>query len=353
MLTSGQKPVPSPGRARTERHGPDATFDDDQHEKRDADELAREQVGDDVVSDAERPRAEEPAEADGQAADRGPPHPMDRKLLEEVFERVHAQGEQRREAAREQAAPDAGGDGMPVQRARVIRYGEEWTGSQQVGADERCGRARERHRDEAARLPLEEQQLDGEQRRGHGRAERRGHPGGGPGHEQRLALGARQVEELRNDRSECAARHDDRALGAERAARSDRDGARQRLEQRDARLHAAALDEDGLDGLRDAVAADAIGAVAGHQPDDDPAGDGHEHRSPPEVARRGRDHLGAPPVEVEEVREEADEPQQPERHVRREDADRDCEEGDRDDARRCREVAEPSTVPLHRRMGSH
>ena len=79
----------------------------------------------------------------------------------------------------------------------------------------------DRHRHEAARLPLEEQQLHGEQHRRDGRAEDRGHAGRGAGHQQRLALGGAEMEELREQRAQRAACHDDGALGAERAAGAD------------------------------------------------------------------------------------------------------------------------------------
>ena len=51
-------------------------------------------------------------------------------------------------------------------------------------------RAGQRHRDQAARLPLEQQQLDGQQHGGDRRAERRRHAAGGAGHQQGLALAA-------------------------------------------------------------------------------------------------------------------------------------------------------------------
>ena len=63
-------------------------------------------------------------------------------------------------------------------------------------------------------------------------------------------------KQLREQRAERAAGHDDRPFGAERSADADRDRRRQRLEHRDLRLDAAAADQDRLDGLGDAVAAD-------------------------------------------------------------------------------------------------
>ena len=87
-------------------------------------------------------------------------------------------------------------------------------------------RAGQRHRNQAARLPLKQQQLHRQQSRGHRRSERRRHTGRRARHQQRSALGAGQVEELGDHRSEGAACHDDRPFGAERPARANRDGGR-------------------------------------------------------------------------------------------------------------------------------
>jgi len=66
-----------------------------------------------------------------------------------------------------------------------------------------------------------------------------------------------------------------RPLGAERAAGADRDRRRQRLEHRELRLDAAAVDQDRLDRFGNAVAADPLGPIAGHESDDE-ADDGDD-----------------------------------------------------------------------------
>jgi hypothetical protein len=81
--------------------------------------------------------------------------------------------------------------------------------------------AGERHRDHASGLPLEEQQFDSEQHGGNRRREGRRHAGRGASHEQGLPLRTGQVKELRNQRADGPASHDDRALGTERAAGTD------------------------------------------------------------------------------------------------------------------------------------
>ena len=61
-------------------------------------------------------------------------------------------------------------------------------------------------------------------------------PAAAPATSSVLRSSARQVQELREQRAHRAAGHDDRPLGAERAAGADRDRRRERLEQRDPRL---------------------------------------------------------------------------------------------------------------------
>ena len=152
--------------------------------------------------------------------------------------------------------------------AGCARHREQRPDADDVAAHRRRRRAGERDRNQAARLPFEQQQFHGQQHRGERRRERRRHAGRRAGDQQRLALGAGQMEELRDQRSERAAGHDDRPFGAERPARADRDRGRQRLEQRDLRLDAAAVDQDRFDRFGNAVAADALRAVARHHADD-------------------------------------------------------------------------------------
>ena len=60
-------------------------------------------------------------------------------------------------------------------------------------------------------------------------------------------------------------------FGAERAAAADRDRRRQRLQQRDLQRQLAVAEQDRLDRLGDAVAADLVRPEARHQPDDQAA----------------------------------------------------------------------------------
>ena len=125
--------------------------------------------------------------------------------------------------------------------------GEDRAGAEQVAAQRAGGDAGDRDGDEAARLPLEEQQLDRQEDGRDRRGEDRRHAGRGARHQQRLALGVGEMEELGEERAEGAAGHDDRAFGAERAAGADRDRRGERLQDGDPRLDPAAVEQDRLE----------------------------------------------------------------------------------------------------------
>ena len=95
-------------------------------------------------------------------------------------------------------------------------------------------------------------------------------------------------------------------FGAERAARTDRNGARKRLQDRDLRLHLAAVDQDRFDRFRNAVAADPLRPVARHQPDDQRARPPAPHLPQPQVVGRRRYHRRAPALEEEQIGEQPD-----------------------------------------------
>ena len=87
-----------------------------------------------------------------------------------------------------------------------------------------------------------------------------------------------------------------RAFGAERSAGADGCRGRERLENGYFRLDPAAIDQDGLDGLRNTVAADALRAVARHYADDKRARDRHQDLQPAKVvARRGNQRRAPAP----------------------------------------------------------
>ncbi len=113
-----------------------------------------------------------------------------------------------------------------------------------------------------------------------------------------------------------------------------------RLEQRDLRLDAAAVDQNRLDGLGNAVAADALRSVPRHEADDERADHRHDDDEQAEVVAGRRDERRVEPLKEEEVREEPDELGQRQRDVRRGHTDHDRETRDEEDpGARC-EIAE-------------
>ena len=146
-----------------------------------------------------------------------------------------------------------------------------------------------RHGHIAARTPLEQQQLDGQHQCGERRVERCRHASRGAGNQQRLAFVCSQAQELREQRSDRTAGHDDRTLGAERPAGADGDRRRHRFEYGDSGLDPAAAEQDRFDRLRHPVTADLLRSVAGHQADHQTTG----HRVPTAAAGCGARPPGA------------------------------------------------------------
>ena len=66
------------------------------------------------------------------------------------------------------------------------------------------------------------------------------------------------MKKLGEEGTECAARHNDGAFRAKRSAGTNGNGRRDRLQQRHFRLNLGAAQQDGLDRLRNAMAADAV-----------------------------------------------------------------------------------------------
>ena len=113
-----------------------------------------------------------------------------------------------------------------------------------------------------------------------------------------------------------------------------------RLEDGKPWLHFAAADQNGFDGLRDAVAANAFRAVTRHQADDQAAGDGHQHGPPAQMVPCGRDQCAAEALVIKEIGEEPDQAQQRQRHARPNQSDHDGHHGDGQHANGGSEVAQ-------------
>src|SRR5579871_3087136 len=118
------------------------------------------------------------------------------------------------------------------------------------------------------------------------------------------------MEELGDHGAERTAGHDDGAFRSEWSAAADGDGRGERLENRQARLDAAAVDENRFDSFRNSVAADALGAIARHESNDESAGDGDENGPCSQVISRWGHQLEIPALVVEEIGEQSDEAEQ-------------------------------------------
>ena len=84
------------------------------------------------------------------------------------------------------------------------------------------------------------------------------------------------VEDLANQRSQRTTGLDDRSLSAERAAGADGNRGRQRLQDRHARLDAAAIEQHRFHRFRNSMTFDLRRAILGHEADDEPADHGNE-----------------------------------------------------------------------------
>ena len=235
---------------------------------------------DGVVANPEGPGVDEPADADEQAADHGPPHPVQvsGQLLEQILEAVDRLGHD--PGAQTGGDPDRGGaeEDHPAERG-VVGDGEDGLGGDQPGvghghAQPVRGGGGQADQDHGAGPEFEGQQFDAEQGGGHRSPEHRAHPGRGAGYQQGPPFCGGEPEQLTDDGAHRPAGQDDGPLGPERPAGADTDGAGDGFEHSQAGLDPAAVDQDPFHGLGDAVAADLLGAEAGHQPHHQPAPDG-------------------------------------------------------------------------------
>ena len=189
------------------------------------------------------------------------------------------------------------------------------------------GRAgRERDRDHRTWPPLEQQQLNGQQDRGDRCGEHGRHAARRAGDEQRAPLRRGQMQQLPDDAPECAAGDDDRSLGAERAARADTDRARDRLQHGQPGLHTAAAQEDRFHRLGNPVTTDALRAHPRHHAHDQPTDHRHEHAPHPEHLDVGTFDTGSDRPCVGEMRDQADQVQEPQRENRNRRSDDECED---------------------------
>ncbi len=169
------------------------------------------------------------------------------------------------------------------------------------------GQADEHHR---AGPELEGQQLDAEQGGGHRGAEHRAHPGRGAGHQQARRWAAVRWNSWPTIEPTAPPVRMIGPSAPNGPAGADADGTGDGFQHGQAGLDPAAVDQDPLHGLGDAVPADLLGAEAGHQPHDQAAADRDDDGERAQrVAVRG-DQVHAEALVVEEVGEEPDHVQQ-------------------------------------------
>ena len=310
-------------------------------DQRRAEHFAAQQAVDQFIADAEHARIDPAADADEDRADRRPPHPVNRQLL-----RTHL----RRHRPAPSANPNRTRPAMPTtqpashrpttERAHAPRPGKSGPRPSNGTRSSRRDDRGDGHRNETARLPFEQQQLDREQTRRDRRGEDRRHARRRAGHEQRLALRRGEMKQLREERTERAARHDDRTFRAERTAGADRDRRRDRLEDRDLRLDQAAAEQNRFERFGNAVAANFLRAVARHQPDDQRADDRHRNDPRAEMMMLQRFHLRREALEENDVGDHRDEPEQRLGDKRADDADRQRERNEQQHPRIGAEIAQ-------------
>ena len=150
-------------------------------------------------------------------------------------------------------------------------------------ANRGCGRRRECHRDQRSRAILEQEQLDRQEHRADGTAERGRHSSSGPGRKEHLPLVGGDMDELTEERAECSSRRDDRTFGSEGTSRPDGDGSRKRFEEEDARRDSALAQQHLFHHFGNAVPANRRRSVSRH----------HAHHQGPCHRNEGEEHATA------------------------------------------------------------
>src|SRR5215831_5255046 len=117
------------------------------------------------------------------------------------------------------------------------------------------------------------------------------------------------MHELSKHGTKGSAGHDDWAFGAKRAAGTNRNSRRKRLQKCQAWRNSAALNEDGLNRLGNAMAANALRTIACHESYDESAHDGYENYQCAEVVASRRYQVHSPPLEEKKICEQTDESQ--------------------------------------------
>ena len=116
---------------------------------------------------------------------------------------------------------------------------------------------------------------------------------------------------LGENRTERPAGHDDRTLGAERAAGAYADCRRNRFQHSNFGLDSTAIGQDGLDRLGHTVTTDLLRPEPRHYTDHQTAGDGCTQHKPPRMMLSSRgNQIDGPALVEDQVSDQPDQPQE-------------------------------------------
>ncbi len=293
------------GSSRAERNHQRECFEDsdqDQHLQR---EIIVQNVGDRVVAHAENARHKKADDAEAERADGRMPKIADREAVELILHPVQQLRESDRCGAGNDSQQQIERNSVQDVEVRVF-HREHRSLPQQHGAHAGGERARNHQWNKRARAKFEEQKFDGQDDAGNRRVERGRHSRTGSAREQHFALSGRRGNKLAHKRADRAARLDDGAFRAEWTAGADCNRGRDRLQDCNFCLDAAARREDRFHRFGNSVALDFVRAVFGHEADDDAPDHGHQNypRSERCVFRAAK--MKRPCVVIGKVREQAD-----------------------------------------------
>jgi hypothetical protein len=278
-------------------------------------------IANNVVTDAQGLRESQAAEAYDDATERRPPHPMNGQFPECIFSRINRYRKQRRQHAGHESHQHTSQKSFGANEKGMSSNREQRTQPDDIAPDRGSGGTRQCNGNKTSWLPLKEQKFDCQQRSRYGRCKGGRHAARCTRDEQGLALGTRKVHKLREHWTKGAAGHDDRTLGAKRPARTNGDGRGKRLQKGQPGFNPAALDKNGLDRLRNAVASNTLWAIARHETYNKRAQNRHKNFKHTEPVPGRRDQPCSPALKEKEIREKANEPEQTQRHKGAERAD--------------------------------
>ena len=245
---------------------------------------------------------------DGEPADHRPPHPVDRKLREEILEAVDERRQETGPEARDEPRRRAR---RPALRRRAARAGA--TGK--IGPLRGAARAKPRRRSRPTATGMKLRGFHSKSSSSTASST--------------AAIGVAKIADMpaaapatssvlrsADERWKSCAKSEPNAPPVMMIGPSAPNGPPVPMEMADETgfktatfgVEPAAPDQDRLERLGNSVAADLLRAEARHETDDQAADDGHENRPDPEVMAGGRDERRGEALVVGEVRDHGDQP---------------------------------------------